>query len=551
MKKNLFLSLILMLSVGMWAQESSKPDTVRIFNDILIIDEVYNPNTWEQVGWMYSTHDEEELYIFIRTNQIEKFGTFSFENQTIDTVGYYNLVRFASSQDTVKNNFIKGEMTIAEIEDSIVLDGEFLADNGKVYLFHLTHLTKALNYDTDIPLNADFEYFQMSYYLNNGIINIEANNIGYTLNLELYTSPDSTKIPAGTYTISDSHEEGTALLSVGVENFEPQYCYAATMDNVAGIMRDFWFITEGSVTLYYDEYGKLNVTVDAKNSYNQEGHLNVKYNYVEPKDTITFDENVDFEISKYIFKEGIYAAQAYLDAYMITLFMIKTDTMSGDFTASMDLPGCTFRSPETGYTYDVRDIDRFVITEEGKNLFLEASLLAGDSIYYIIKGTGYKGAILGDCKTSDFDAVFEYANVALSLLEGDTCLLTGGGEDQNIFITLCPDFAADSTVLPGIYPVIKCLGWTEGGLLPSNASTPDAYWMIQSGDLTINADGSMSFEGLNSYDRTVKFTVTAKGTDLETVDGGQCTMHNGKYIHKGQLLIRKNGKTYNAVGMEL
>ncbi|MCQ2325511.1 MAG: hypothetical protein MJZ58_04905, partial [Paludibacteraceae bacterium] len=78
MKKILFIIATLTLSVGLWAQESSQPDTVRIFNDILIVDEVYNPKTWKQVGWSYNSHNNEELYTFIRTNTTDKFGTFSF-----------------------------------------------------------------------------------------------------------------------------------------------------------------------------------------------------------------------------------------------------------------------------------------------------------------------------------------------------------------------------------------------------------------------------------------------------------------------------------------
>lgn len=550
MKKLTILFALLTLCVGLWAQETSKQDTVRIFNDILIIDEVYDPDTWEQVGWMYSTHDEEELYISIRTHQMDKYGSFSIEEGTIDTVGYYHLVRFVSSQDTVKNSFIEGEMTIEEIGDSIILDGEFLADNGKVYLFHLTHLTAALNYDTDIPLNADFEYHQMSYYLNNGVINIEANNIGYTLNLELYTDPDSTEIPAGTYVLSDTREIGTALLSVGVEDFEPQYCYAATMDNIAGMMRDFWFMTEGSVTLSYDEYGKLNVAVNAKNSYLQEAHMNIKYNYVEPKDTATFEENVEFEISPYQFKRGIYVSQVYVDGSLLAVVMIKTDTVSGDFTSSIDMPGCTLREPETWFLYDIRDFKNFVITENGKDLFLEASFLGGDSVQYVLKGTGYKGAIVGDCKTSDFDEAFEYEHVRVVVSDIGYSMLYGGNEaSKNIIIGFEPEFTQDSTIIPGSYPVVRCLGRTIGGILPSYASDPDSDWMIQSGDLTINADGSMSFEGLNSYDKNVKFTVTAKETDLMTIHSPQSTIH--KVMHNGQLFLRQGEKTYTILGQGL
>lgn len=40
-------------------------------------------------------------------------------------------------------------------------------------------------------------------------------------------------------------------------------------------------------------------------------------------------------------------------------------------------------------------------------------------------------------------------------------------------------------------------------------------------------------------------------TDLNTVDGSQCTMHNGKFLRNGQLIIVKDNKMYNAQGMKL
>ena len=40
-------------------------------------------------------------------------------------------------------------------------------------------------------------------------------------------------------------------------------------------------------------------------------------------------------------------------------------------------------------------------------------------------------------------------------------------------------------------------------------------------------------------------------TELESVDGAQCTMHNGKFLRNGQLIIVKDNKMYNAQGIGL
>ena len=40
-------------------------------------------------------------------------------------------------------------------------------------------------------------------------------------------------------------------------------------------------------------------------------------------------------------------------------------------------------------------------------------------------------------------------------------------------------------------------------------------------------------------------------TELESVDGSQRTMHNGKFLRNGQLIIVKDNKMYNVQGMKL
>ena len=88
----------------------------------------------------------------------------------------------------------------------------------------------------------------------------------------------------------------------------------------------------------------------------------------------------------------------------------------------------------------------------------------------------------------------------------------------------------------------------EEGALPSYIENAVGAWYIQSGMMTVNEDGSMSFEGLNSYDKQVKFTVTANGSDVMNIYANK---NANKFLHNGQLFIRKNDKTYNAVGQEV
>lgn len=549
MRKLTILFATLTLCVGMWAQESSQPDTVRIFNDILIMYEVHNPQTWEVEGWSYNSHTEDGLYTFITTNQLNKFGTFSIADGTIDTLNQWNVVKFATRYDTLRTTFVEGQMIVAEINDSIVLNGEFKGENGKVYLFHCTHLTEALNTDTDIDIEQNFEYYQMFSYVENGVASIELESAEITAFLELYVDSKATDIPVGTYQLSNTQETGTARISTGMEAPDPQLCYAATMDTLAGIVRDFWYMTEGSITITYDEYGKMNVEVNTKNSYNRNCHLTVTHHYVEPIDTIVIAENVDFAMGVYPLKQHFYMCQIYEQASPLAVFLIRTNDISGNFSKEICLPGSFIKTPD-GYYRSIVDFEQCVVEKEGKDMQMEARFVANDSILYIIRGTGYEGAIIGDAKI-DYEGHFLGEKMAPPTFFGDSCHFNIGNKDDLLNFCIVIKRDEQGNFLPGEYSEILRGGSydMEGERLPSYIDrTGGLSWYIQSGTLTVNADGSMAFEGLNSYDKKVVFTISAKGTDLINVNEN---VNVNKFLHNGQLLIRKDGKTYNAVGVEL
>ncbi|MCQ2328169.1 MAG: hypothetical protein MJZ59_02320 [Paludibacteraceae bacterium] len=550
MKKSI-LFLALTLCAGLWAQESSQPDTVRIFNDILIVDEVYNPKTWEQVGWSYNSHNDEELYTFIRTNTTDKFGTFSFENHTIDTVGNYNIVEFITRKDTVNVTFIEGKMIVSERGDSIILDGEFKGDDGKVYLFHCTHLTAALNADTDMDMEQEYEYYQMFSYVENGLATIEIDNKETTVTLELYINPQATDIPEGTYQLSTTHEAGTAHLSTGVERFDPQPCYAGTMDTLTGVIRDFFFMTEGSITIQYNEYGKMNVEINTKNSYNRSCHMTVTHHHVEPIDSIIIEEDAEFAMAVDPLRPQFYTCQIFEQARPFAIFLVRTRDISGDFSKEICLPSSMIQARD-GFYRSIVDFEQCTVTKKEKDMTIETRFIANDSILYIIRATGYEDAIIGDSK-NDYEGDFLIEDISLRQNKGDTCIFHAESSitGDHIKFAFLANFREDSTIIPDTYTgIIPGGDWVlDEGALPSYITNAVGAWYIQSGMMTVNEDGSMSFEGLNSYDRTVKFTVTAKGTALPSTSTFSSSLN--KFLYNGQLYIRKNDKTYNAVGVEL
>lgn len=75
-------------------------------------------------------------------------------------------------------------------------------------------------------------------------------------------------------------------------------------------------------------------------------------------------------------------------------------------------------------------------------------------------------------------------------------------------------------------------------------------WFLVSGTVTVSESGAITVDALNSNHRTVRSTL-AQPTGVEDVEDAKCKMQNEKMIIDGQLIIKHDGRTYNAQGAEL
>jgi hypothetical protein len=74
-------------------------------------------------------------------------------------------------------------------------------------------------------------------------------------------------------------------------------------------------------------------------------------------------------------------------------------------------------------------------------------------------------------------------------------------------------------------------------------------WFPFAGTATIDANGVITFDALNSYDRTINVTLNPAQTAVENVE--QNAVNTNKRIENGQLIIEHNGVKYNAIGAEI
>lgn len=528
--------------------DEQAPADVYLSGDILIIDEVWNMSTGEVTGWNYTMHEPSVDNVMLRTTSTDKYGTFSFEDGTL-TDQIYNITR-VTEQGYEQYSFVSGSMTIAEVGDSIVLEGMFLCEDGKTYALHFTHLKSALNEDTDMDFDADYEYYQMSSYLNGGTATITVYGRAGRVNLELYVDPEATKIPAGVYPLSDTQEAGTALASIGVVNREITGCYAATLNTYTGDLRDLWFMTGGTITLDYDEYGRLTVAVEATNSYGRNAHITIAYQPIEPVDTVEIN-NTSLFITTDAQRTDIYDYMIYDEyGYLLAALMVKTDTLCGEFGNAVDLPQCAIKVPGAIVPYYLIDAKPFTVSGEGKELSINVSVLAADTILYVISGTGYIGAIFPDTKDI-YNGQYTAEDINLAQVEDGIVELSGTNADNDdLAIVFWATLKEDGTLAAGEYTeIMPSIGISEeGGVAPSVVIDADSHvWLIQSGKLTVAADGSIAFEGLNSFDKEVKITISP-ATGLQEIWAHPTAT---KFFDGRRMFIRQANKIFDMVGREL
>lgn len=519
-------------------------DTVKVNIDNIIIDEDFYNRTDVHRGWLFESRDANCQYLFQVLGD-EKFGTFSYADGTLGK-HFYNVMPMNGQEMT---SFARGSITIAEVGDSIVLDGVLVAEDEKAYVFHLSQLAGIISNDTNSPLDATFDYRDMSASLKNGVISISATNSeDLTIDLELYTDPANTTIPAGTYVINNSQETGTALRSIGI-TADGQYtkCYAVTRDT-KGITIDAWFMVDGTITLSYDEYGKLKVEVNATNSWGQPVTISSQYVRLNPKNTVEIT-NASLEIyDDYVESRGLMHFVGYNLNYTFDLYA-RTDTFAGNFVNNIDLDNGAIYLADGSYVGFI-DAFEFEVVADGKYHVLTAKLLGTDTIQYNISASCYLGSISFDAQ-ENYEGTFEMKDITMTQTTETLVMITGRNEAGDTLALAIEGNLTNGALAAGEYTkIVASTGMTDDSqFIPSFVFHEYYVWLIQSGKLTVSEDGSMIFDGLNSYGQIVKATINKQSTDLislpyESKDG----IGSVKFIQNGRLLIEHNGVLYDARG---
>lgn len=504
-------------------------DTVMVNLESIMIEEDVNSTTGAHRGWLFEGQDTDTLYIVQVLGQ-EKVGTFSYAAGTLGQ-NYYNII---PSSGQGRSQFTEGEVTIVEDEEGTKLTGLLIGEDEKAYVLNWIQPAGRLQYDTDAPFDATFAYNEMEASIDNGVIGIYAtNDENLKIGLELYADAEATEIPAGTYVISDTQEAGTALKSVGVAGGYLTECWAGTR-SASGSINDCWFLVEGTVTLSYDEYNKLRVDVDAKNSYGQDVTATVKYERLQAKDTVAVNDASLSLIEDYMEKYGIVNFYCEGAEHAFDLYAYA-DTIYGDFAENIDYEDCGYYSID-GSSYSILDVYELNVSAEGKNMTLKAQILASDTVLYDITATGYYGAFDFDTN-ADFNAEFSTENMTTKSVTRSkkACKIISAVNEAGDSVSIL--FRTSQMPAAGTYQI----NYTESAntVIASDGSTIENVslaartkdgeitdvWFMVSGTVVIDELGNITVNALNSYDKAISFTINVPKPDYYLYN-----YYYGKYL---------------------
>ncbi len=157
----------------------TKRDTVSFSGKGIAITKVTDDTTGEHTGWFYEFGADDYEFLLQSTVPAEKLGTFSYEDKTLGKQ-YYNVF----DPEGGRQQFKEGSITVAEVGDSIFLDGQLIAEDEKVYILHFA---KSTIKDT---IKVEVASYENMYFASDSDVYYELNAPNYTFYYDIYVSSE-------------------------------------------------------------------------------------------------------------------------------------------------------------------------------------------------------------------------------------------------------------------------------------------------------------------------------------------------------------------------
>ena len=349
-------------------------------------------------------------------------------------------------------------------------------------------------------------------------------------------------IPAGVYTIDDSGDYGTVCASPGVQDNSIYPSFYGKLSATGGIVPPCYFMVGGQVVVE-NVNGALKLTIDALNSYDVPAHIVYEVT-PEPEYMVIEDEITNLVID--LESMAIIGGPSTMWQVDVFLGLAEDDNMDGQWSLS----------PESSVAimgFDARLIDGYVYD-------IDVNAPAAKAVLYV-EDSGFFYEIKLDMTSTPQESIVVVVEDAT--VQIDTIPLFGDQVDYALKMTADWTYAEDGVTYPVLVEVpVYYPEATEPSEMTCTVTIggmgDDDPWLgFGEGTLIITTvDGVVTAKGLVSNPYTgVAFDVTVSGKLPQGsgtgIDNVQVEVKTVKMIQNGQLIINRNGKAYNAIGVQV
>ena len=317
--------------------------------------------------------------------------------------------------------------------------------------------------------------------------------------------------------------------------------------------------------------------------------------YVVPTPKDAVEMTIPVEFNNLMESEGVYQLFAYTaDGSMVVSFSpyatevagtFVNDRMFGRFGAEggrydfmSDYTYVAFVTDPVEQLYDIYPVSKgqmVVTVDENDNITAKVDVICSDAVRYVLTLTSkydiphleYDAEVPVEYTytTSDVvevtDYTADYGYVSFQAMAAD-------GSNMTSIAFFVEEADADIVIPAGTYPIDY---YEEYGTVLANSGVQSGYvypsffanmtedgglmaplWFFVSGSVTIeNKDGKLYLEvnGLNSYNQTIHITYDASKTS--GVENVTTETSAKKVVKNGQLLIMRDGETFNVLGAQV
>ena len=577
---------------------------------------------YDSYGDYYIYNKNEEyiviLDIFAEKNALEG----EYEGEDFDY--YYTKVGLIVDGDTTAVEVALAKANVTKVSEELAhIDAELLCENEVLYLVStdVTMSKLGLQYDmTEGEVNREYNLndeltFNTDYVADYGelYVNVMAGDMSDLMSLLFFVNDtvEGLVIPEGTYPISDTYAEGTALASTGYDAEQgampSNYC-TLVADGSKLYLNECFFMVGGNVVVEHVD-GHLKITIDAVNSYDVPAHIvyeavegeKVHLQYDATEGAIdrayTAEEVVINKATGYFQIQAIAADKSDKVAMVLfgsedeeTLIPVGTYEINGTQAAGTVLassgvsgnsvtlsfygktnaqgqitPPCYFF---VGGTVEVSAADGMLKLEVNAvnsydvpvHIVMEYDLSTKQGLQYdMTEGEVNRTYSDADKVVFTTDYVATYGELYLKITAAD-------GSDM-ISVAFSVEAVDSAITIPaGTYPindtgatgtVFASLGVVDGSIYPSfygklaasGSVTPPCYFMVGGNVVVENVDGHLkvTIDALNSYDVPAHIVYEA-----DPVENGfeniKVSTNASKMIENNQLFIIKDGVKYDVLG---